>query len=78
MQRRRQMRSTQRWLHNAMTKLREMDSIALLRSDEAIDYLIGLGASEEDLHEHAADLRGLASVIALRLGRLDGDLGLIA
>ena len=33
-----------------------------------IDYLLGLGASEEDLVLHRDDLRSLSSLIALRLG----------
>ena len=34
-----------------------------------IAFLVGLGASEEDLAQYAAELPGLASVLALRLGR---------
>jgi len=34
-----------------------------------IEFLVGLGASAEDLREHAAELPGLASILALRLGR---------
>ena len=34
-----------------------------------IEFLVGLGASEEDLAQYAAELPGLASVLALRLGR---------
>ena len=34
-----------------------------------IDFLMGLGASDEDLREHADALPALASILALRLGR---------
>ena len=34
-----------------------------------VDFLVGLGASEEDLREHANALPALASILALRLGR---------
>ena len=43
-----------------------------MREDEhqaLIDYLVGLGATEEDLALHRGDLRGLSSILALRLGR---------
>ena len=36
---------------------------------DLVDYLVGLGASDEDLREYAENLRGLASVLVLRLGR---------
>lgn len=34
-----------------------------------MDFLVGLGASDEDLREHADALPALASILALRLGR---------
>lgn len=43
-----------------------------------IEYLVGLGASADDLRDHAHDLRGLASVIPLRLGRPTLSLAAIA
>ena len=49
--------------------MRKIAIVSDLDDRELVDYLVGLGASEEDLREHEGNLRGLASVLVLRLGR---------